>query len=1362
MSRNILMHNHSEYSNFVTKDSTNRIPVMIDYVANVLGSKGFALTDHEYIGNHVKALQAVESLKAKGKIPQDFKIILGNEIYLVDKYDLEERMANKMPVKFFHFILLAKDEIGHKQLQELSSRAWKQGFNYRGLDRRPTFYEDIEDVIDAEPGHIIASTACLGGYLGVKILNEEYDSATSFIEWCYDVFGQDNFYLEMQPHKNDETETATQQEIVNRWIYSTGLPAIITTDSHYLTEADREVHKAYLKSDEDDDVYSSGGREVDSFYATTYFMSDEEIKSHVGYYLPNSYIEQCFDNSISIWERCEEYDLGQHTVIPTIPLPPKWNYNNEVLRYVKQNDYPNIHTMLKSDNSYDKYLMKLAFDGVLERKIPKEEWNETFKRLDLEMYELIGISKAKDAVVSSYFINTHKMLEIFWNEAECMTGCSRGSAAGWVLNYLLQICHQNPLKQPMEMPHWRFISAERPDYPDIDLDLSSHKRDVAFNAVKQYLNSFDSDIVRVGTIKTDKPKAAVQTACRGLGLPTDIGLYLSSLIPQERMQPWSISETYYGTEDKKPVAEFVKEVDKYDGLLETMLGIEGLVCGRGIHACGVIVSDDLINHTAVMRAPNGELITQYDLGDCEYSGLIKMDYLNTKTLGMMQLTFENLIEQGKIEWQGSLRKTYNKYLHPDVLNYNNPDYFEKLNNHELISVFQFESGQGLKALNTIKPHTLLELAAANTLMRLQAEGEQPMDRYVRIKNNPIEFEEEMIEYGLNEEERSILHEHLDSEYGTCSSQEKLMLISMDKRISGFGVKEANILRKAIAKKKANVLSQALDLFYEFGERHGTRKLLLDYIWNVQFAMQFGYAFSQLHTDGYSLIAIQQLELITSYPKIYWETSVLQVEAGVVEVESVNDDEEGREKTTNYGKLGGAIATLQKQGVKFNLPDINKADKGFIADEETGAILYALKAISSINNKTADIIIDNRPYTSMRDFHDRLHLTKQVVTLKDGKTQNKALISKEQMFNLIKAGCFDSLEPNKTRLDLLEEYIHLEYPDKTSLNAANIDNLLSRGLIPDEYNDSLRYYHFRNYLREGVKLNDGELPQHQEDSMYKVTKSKKWYLLDGVDEIDTQEIVETFFEMFPQLQEGKHWYYNEDENYFMNAIWVESGATSKGSFEAVYKANTSDLTRFMRSQDLLDAYNFALFTERKNEEIPGSISSWEMETMCFYYNQHELAHLDRKYYNISNFFEMSEQPEIVDYWEKTDKQTGEVIKIPKFKIHQICGVVLDRNTNKHIVTLLTEYGVVECKYQKGQFTFYDKRLSMIDEETGKNRVVENSWFKRGNLLFIRGIRNGDQFKVKTYKNTIYSHSTAMIEKVYEDGICLCRDERTQIE
>lgn len=734
-------------------------------------------------------------------------------------------------------------------------------------------------------------------------------------------------------------------------------------------------------------------------------------------------------------------------------------------------------------------------------------------------------------------------------------------------------------------------------------------------------------------------------------------------------------------------------------------------------------------------------------------------FLNTKTMGMIQLTFEELIERGKIEWQGSLKKTYDKYLHPDVLDYNNPEYYNKLNNHELISVFQFETGQGLKALDTIKPQSLIELAAANTLMRLQAEGEQPMDRYVRIKNNPQEWEDEMIRYGLNESERQVLHEHLDSEYGTCSSQEKLMLMSMDKRIAGFGVKEANMLRKANAKKKPELREDMRQEFLRRGRELGTREIMLDYVWNVQFATQFGYSFSQLHTDGYSLIAVQQLELITSFPKIYWETSVLQVECGAVEIEAANEEEQAREKMTNYDKLGGAIATLQKQGVKFQLPNINKADKGFIADEETGSILYSLKAISSINIKTADLIIKNRPYTSMKDFHDRMHLVKQEITLKDGKKQMKALISKEQMLNLIKAGCFDDLEPEKTRIELLEEFLRMEYPDKRNLTSGAMEQLLKRGLIPDDYSEELRYYNFRNYLREGIKVNDGELPQHM-DSDYKVTKSKKWYLLDGEDEVDTQEIVDIFFEMFPQLQEGKHWVYNTTNESYENAIWVESGASSKGTFEACYKANTQRLNNYLRSPELLQAYNELLFMEHKKEEIPGTISSYEMETMSCYFHEHELAHLNEDYYNVVNFFELPEEPVVVDYWERTDKDTGEVIQIPKFRIHQICGTVLGRNTNKHTVTLLTEYGVVECKYQKGQFTHYDKRLSVVNDE-GVKKIVENTWFQRGNLLFVRGIRNGSQFRVKTYKNGLYEHSTALIEKVYEDGVVLTKEERTQI-
>ena len=348
-------------------------------------------------------------------------------------------------------------------------------------------------------------------------------------------------------------------------------------------------------------------------------MSSDEIRSKITY-LPDDFIDSCFANTIDIWSRCGEYDLAQATVIPEVPIPEEWYYDREVYQFVMEHDYVHIDEMLNSSCEYDEYLMKLAFDGIKERSIPVEEWDASLQRLDLEMYELLGISKIKNVSMSKYFVTMAKLIDIFWDEAECMTGCSRGSAAGWILNYLIGIVQENPLKQPVEMYHWRFISAERPEYPDIDTDLSSHKRDKAFNCVKEYLNSFNSDIVRIGTFKTDKPKSAIQTACRGYGLSPDIGLYLSSFIKVDRGQPRTIEQTYYGDEEQGYDAslEFKREIDKYPGLLETAIGIQGLVCGRGSHACGVAISNDMIHHTALMKAPNGEFITQYDLGDAEY------------------------------------------------------------------------------------------------------------------------------------------------------------------------------------------------------------------------------------------------------------------------------------------------------------------------------------------------------------------------------------------------------------------------------------------------------------------------------------------------------------------------------------------------------------------------------------------------------------------------------------------------------------------------------------------------------------------------------------------------------------------------
>lgn len=198
-----------------------------------------------------------------------------------------------------------------------------------------------------------------------------------------------------------------------------------------------------------------------------------------------------------------------------------------------------------------------------------------------------------------------------------------------------------------------------------------------------------------------------------------------------------------------------------------------------------------------------------------------------------------LIEYGHIKQYPTLKETYRHSIHPNNLDYDNPKYYEALNEGKLLNAFQFDTLTSIKALHTINPKTLLELANTNSLMRLMSDGEQPTDRYVRLRDNPEQWEQEMIDYGLNEEERAILHKHLDKDYGTLSSQEGLMLLTQDPEVANFDVPKSNIARKAIAKKKANVLEKAKKLFYECGEEIGSRKVFLDYIWNVQFAMQFG-------------------------------------------------------------------------------------------------------------------------------------------------------------------------------------------------------------------------------------------------------------------------------------------------------------------------------------------------------------------------------------------------------------------------------------------------------------------------------------------------------------------------------------------
>ena len=314
------------------------------------------------------------------------------------------------------------------------------------------------------------------------------------------------------------------------------------------------------------------------------------------------------------------------------------------------------------------------------------------------------------------------------------------------------------------------------------------------------------------------------------------------MIPNERGFDWTLSQCYFGDEEHTAIKSFKEEIDKYPLLRDVAFKIENLVTRLGCHASGVLaLNNEIWKNNSVMKTSKGILVTAFDLEDTEQLGGVKYDYLTVQALDKIRTCLNLLLEDRVIEWQGNLRKTYNKYIHPDVININDKDMYNSLYKKEIPSCFQFDTAVGSQAVQLIHPSSLLELATGNSVMRLMASdgGELPLDTYAKYKNDISLWYNEMSKAGLTLKEQQVLEKYLLPLYGVADSQEVMMRLSMDSNISGFSITEANILRKAVAKKKKDVLEKGHKLFYEKGKELGTSQALLDYVWNVQIMRQAG-------------------------------------------------------------------------------------------------------------------------------------------------------------------------------------------------------------------------------------------------------------------------------------------------------------------------------------------------------------------------------------------------------------------------------------------------------------------------------------------------------------------------------------------
>lgn len=568
-------------------------------------------------------------------------------------------------------------------------------------------------------------------------------------------------------------------------------------------------------------------------------------------------------------------------------------------------------------------------------------------------------------------------------------------------------------------------------------------------------------------------------------------------------------------------------------------------------------------------------------------------------------------------------------------------------------------------------------------------GEQPIDKYVRFKNDISQWYLEMDNYGLTKEEQEILKPHFLRSHGVPPSQEQLMTMLMDDNICKFSLKDANAARKIVGKKQMN----KIPALHEQIKAQAASPALGRYVWDCGVGPQMGYSFSIIHALAYSFIGFQTAYIATKWNPIYWDTACLVVNSGALEenekevvdiyekedfenytyVDLPNRKGKVKEKNSDYAKIAKAIGAITSKGIEVSLVNINTSDYGYKPDVKNNRILYGLKALSNISGETVEKIKAGRPYSGIKDFMIRCPLTKTA------------------MINLIKAGAFDEVETSLAdRRQIMAYYLSLVSEPKKRLTLQNFNGLIQHDLLPKELELQVRVFNFTKYLKAYKKVG-------------------KYYTFD--------DVCIQFYEKF--LPED------------MDDIEVINGVTCilQDKWDKIYKKKMDPARDWLKEnqEEVLKKYNQVLFKEVWNKYASGNTSHWEMDALCFYHGKHELADVNVHKYGIKNFNDLSPDSEI-DY---LFKRAGH--NIPIYKLCRIIGTVIAKNDSKSSISLLTTDGVVNVKFTRDYYAMFKKQISQVQPD-GTKKVMEKGWFGRGNMLMITGFRREDTFVAKTYKHS----------------------------
>lgn len=899
------LHVHSEYS---LLDGLSRIPKLVKR-AKALGMPALALTDHGILFGAIKFYN--EAKKA------GIKPIIGMEAYL-SKRSMQDRDP-KLDSRTYHLLLLAENDIGYKNLLKIATASQLDGFYYR-----PRIDHDF---LQAHNEGLITTTGCISGEVPRAILGGREDQARKLLDWYYEVFGPDRFFIELQEHDVPELKDVNSKLLDLAGRYNGRFVA--TNDVHYVNPEDAVLQDILLciqtgsvRSDPD------RMRMTDN---TFYMRSPEEMHALFGE------VPGALENTLLIAERCEVDLEFKGYQLPQFEVP--------------EGETP------------ESYLRILCERGLIDRCGSKSSDPIVRQRLDYELN-----------IIDQMGFNTYFL--IVWDlcryaREEGIWYNARGSAAGSIVAYSLGITLVDPIEHGLIFE--RFLNPGRVSMPDIDLDFQD---DLRYKVLEYTANKYGRDkVAQIITFGTLGARAAIRDVGRVLDIPLPEVDRVAKVIPNIPGKPVSIPEALETVSNFREIYESTPYLRE---MIDTAAQLEGVARNAGTHAAGVIITPNpVVDYVPLHRPTKGSLqdspigaITQFEMQILDDLGLLKVDFLGLSTLSVMARACEMIQQRHGIE------------LDINSIPLDDPETFDLLGRGDVLGVFQVEGAGMRRNLMEMKPTSLSHVIAMVALYR----------------PGPMDFIPQYIKRMHGEEDVSYRHPLLESilaeTYGITVYQEQIMYTAMN--LAGYTASEADDLRKAVAKKKADVLHDHRGMFVEGAVKNGISGEVANTIFDDWEAFA-RYGFPKGHAADYAVICVQTAFLKTHYPTEYM-TALLSV------------FKHDTDKVSLY------IADCRRMGIDVLPPDVNTSGLDFTIEERpiiTPAIRFGLAAIKNVGESAVEILVN------VREEHGPFETLQRLLRLVDLRQ-----VGKRALECLIRVGAFDHFAPRNSLLESVDRIINI--------------------------------------------------------------------------------------------------------------------------------------------------------------------------------------------------------------------------------------------------------------------------------------------------------------------------------------------------